>query len=137
MNLRKNIFDRLSLKKKIALNRQSNISDQLSSELKKNTQLIEQIRELQNERIKDNTGPRTGYLLKSENWYSQKLKDELNKKETKQKFIEKELRELQKKIAIEHKNMTKTGRKAAEKRKEELASREAKRELMTPKINKL
>ena len=137
MNLRKNIFDRLSLKKKIAINRQHKISDQLSSELKKNTQLIEQIRELQNERIKDNTGPRTGYLLKSENWYSQKLTDELNKKETKQKFIEKELKQLQKKIAIEHKNMTKAGIKAAEKRKEELASREAKRELMTPKINKL
>ncbi len=87
MNLRKNIFDRLSLKKKIAINRQHKISDQLSSELKKNTQLIEQIRELQNERIKDNTRLRTGYLLKSENWYSQKLTDELNKKETKQKFI--------------------------------------------------
>ena len=137
MNLRKNIFDRLSLKKKIAINRQHKISDQLSSELKKNTQLIEQIRELQNERIKDNSGPRTGYLLKSENWYSQKLTDELNKKETKQKFIEKELKELQKKIAIEHKNMTKAGIKADEKRKEELASLEAKRELMTPKINKL
>ena len=137
MNLRKNIFDRLSLKKKIAINRQHKISDQLSSELKKNTQLIEQIRELQNGRIKDNTGPRTGYLLKSENWYSQKLTDELNKKETKQKFIEKELKELQKKIAIEHKNMAKAGIKADEKRKEELASLEAKRELMTPKINKL
>ena len=137
MNLRKNIFDRLSLKKKIAINRQHKISDQLSSELKKNTQLIEQIRELQNERIKDNSGPRTGYLLKSENWYSQKLTDELNKKETKQKFIEKELKELQKKIAIEHKNMTKAEIKADVKRKEELTSLEAKRELMTPKINKL
>ena len=137
MNLRKNIFDRLFLKKKIAINRQHKISDQLSSELKKNTQLIEQIRELQNGRSKDTTGPRTGYLLKSENWYSQKLTDELNKKETKQKFIEKELKELQKKIAIEHKNMTKAGIKADEKRKEELASLEAKRELMTPKINKL
>ena len=65
------------------------------------------------------------------------MTDELNKKETKQKFIEKELKELQKKIAIEHKNMTKAGIKADEKRKEELASLEAKRELMTPKINKL
>ena len=137
MNLKKNIFDRLSLKKKIALNRQSNISNQLSSELKKNTQLIEQIKELQNGRIKDNTGPRSGYLLKSENWYSQKLADELNQKEAKQKFIEKELKALQKKIAIEHQNMTKAGRKADEKRKEELASLEAKRELITPKINKL
>ena len=137
MNLRKNIFDRLSLKKKIAINKQHKISDQLSSELKKNTQLIEQIRELQNERIKDNTGLRTGYLLKSENWYSQKLTDELNKKETKQKFIEKELKELQKKIAIEHKNMTKAEIKADVKRKEELTSLEAKREVMTPKINKL
>ena len=137
MNLRRNIFDRLSLKKKIVINRQNKISDQLSFELKKITQLIEQIKDLQNGRIRDNTGPRSGYLLKSQNWYSQKLADELNQKETKQKFIEKELKELQKKIAIEHQNMTKAGKKADEKRKDELNSLEAKRELMTPKINKL
>ena len=137
MNLRKNIFDRLFLKKKIAINRQHKISDQLSSELKKNTQLIEQIKELQNDRLKDNTGTRSGYLLKSQNWYSQKLADELNQKQTKQIFIEKELKELQKKIAIEHKNMTKAERKADEKRKEEEDFLEAKKELMTPKINKL
>ena len=113
MKLKKNIFDRLSLKKKIALNKQNKISDRLSSELRKNTQLIEQIKELQNEKIKNDTGPRSGYLLKSQNWYSQKLAEELNQKETKQKFIEKELKELQKKIAVEHQNMTKAKRKAA------------------------
>ena len=137
MNLRKNIFDRLSLKKKIALNRNNKISGQLSYELKKNKKLIEQIRELKNGRIKDNTGPQSGFLLKSQNWYSQKLADELDQKETKQRFIEKELKELQKKIAVEYQNMTKAGRKADKKRKQELASLEAKRELMTPKINKL
>ena len=88
---KKNIFDRLTLKKKISLNKQSKISNQLSSELEKNTQLIEQIKELQNDRLKDNTGTRSGYLLKSQNWYSQKLADELNQKQTKQIFIEKEL----------------------------------------------
>ena len=61
--------------------------------------LIEQIKELQNDRLKDNTGTRSGYLLKSQNWYSQKL-NELNQKQTKQIFIEKELKELQKKIAM-------------------------------------
>jgi hypothetical protein len=137
MMTKKNIFDRLSLKKKISLNKQNKISNQLSSELEKNTQLIEQIKELQNDRLKDDTGPRSGYLLKSQNWYSQKLADELNQKQTKQIFIEKELKELQKKIAIEHKNMTKAERKADEKRKEEEDFLEAKRELMTPKINKL
>jgi hypothetical protein len=65
------------------------------------------------------------------------LADELNQKQTKQIFIENELKELQKKIAIEHKNMTKAERKADEKRKEEEDFLEAKRELMTPKINKL
>ena len=100
---KRNIFDRLTLKKKISLNKQSKISNQLSSELEKNTQLIEQIKELQNDRLKNNTGTKSGYLLKSQNWYSQKLADELNQKQTKQIFIEKELKELQKKIAIEHK----------------------------------
>ena len=137
MMTKKNIFDRLSLKKKISLNKQNKISNQLSSELEKNTQLIEQIKELQNDRLKDDTGPRSGYLLKYKNWYSQKLANELNQKQTKQIFIEKELKELQKKIAIEHKNMTKAERKADEKRKEEEDFLEAKRELMTPKINKL
>ena len=137
MKLKKNIFDRLSLKKKISLNRQNNLSDQLFIESKKNTQLIEQIKDLQNNRNKDDTGFRSAYLLKSQNWYSQKLTEELNQKVTKQSFIEEELKELQKKIAIEHQNMTKAVKKADETRKKEAASLETKRELMTPKINKL
>ena len=101
MKIKKNIFDRLSLKKKISLNRQNKLSDQLSLESKKNTQLIEQIKDLQNNRKKDDKGLRSAYLLKSQNWYSQKLTEELDQKVTKQSFIEKELKGLQKKIAIE------------------------------------
>jgi alpha-N-acetylglucosamine transferase len=97
MSLNKNIFDRLSLKKKITLNRQNKISDQLSSESEKNASLIEQIKDLQNETKVDNSALRSGYFLKSQNWYSQKLIDELNQTETKQKFIQKELTELRKK----------------------------------------
>ena len=55
MSLNKNIFDRLSLKKKITLNRQNKISEQLSSESEKNASLIEQIKDLQNERKVDNS----------------------------------------------------------------------------------
>ena len=47
MTFKKNIFDRLSLKKKINLNRQNKISEQLSSESEKNANLIEQIKDLQ------------------------------------------------------------------------------------------
>ena len=137
MKLKKNIFDRLSLKKKISINRQNKLSDQLFLESEKNTQLIEQIKDLQNNRKKDDIGLRSAYLLKSQNWYSQKLTEELDQKVTKQSFIEKELKELQKKIAIEHQNMTKAVKKADETRKKEAASLEAKRELMIPKINKL
>ena len=46
MTLKKNIFDKLSLKKKITLNRQNKISEQLSNESKKNADLIEQIKSL-------------------------------------------------------------------------------------------
>ena len=137
MKLKKNIFDRLSLKKKISINRQNKLSDQLFLESEKNTQLIEQIKDLQNNRKKDDKGLRSAYLLKSQNWYSQKLTEELDQKVTKQSFIEKELKGLQKKIAIEHQNMTKAVKKADETRKKEAASLEAKRELMIPKINKL
>ncbi len=137
MKLKKNIFDRLSLKKKISLNRQNKLSEQLFLESEKNTQLIEQIKDLQNSKKNDDTGLRSAYLLKSQNWYSQKLTEELDQKVTKQSFIEKELKGLQKKIAIEHQNMTKAVKKAAEARKKEAASLETKRELMTPKINKL
>ena len=97
MPLKKNIFDRLSLKKKINLNRQNKISEQLSSESEKNANLIEQIKDLQSQRVVDNSTLRSGYFLKSQNWYSQKLIEELNQTETKQKFIKKELTELQKK----------------------------------------
>ena len=137
MPLKKNIFDRLSLKKKINLNRQNKISEQLSSESEKNANLIEQIKDLQSQEVVDNSILRSGYFLKSQNWYSQKLIEELNQTETKQKFIKKELTELQKKIAIEHQNMKRVRTKAAEKRKKEVSLLETKKELMTPKINKL
>ena len=137
MPLKKNIFDRLSLKKKINLSRQNKISEQLSSESKKNANLIEQIKDLQSQRVVDNSTLRSGYFLKSQNWYSQKLIEELNQTETKQKFIKKELTELQKKIAIEHQNVKRAETKAAEKRKKEASLLEPKKELMTPKINKL
>ena len=137
MSLNKNIFDRLSLKKKITLNRQNKISEQLSSESEKNASLIEQIKDLQNQRKSDNSALRSGYFLKSQNWYSQKLIEELSQTETKQKFIKKELAELQKKIALEHQNMKRAKTKADEKRKKEASLLEAKKELMTPKKNKL
>jgi len=137
MKLKKNIFDHLSLKKKINLNRQNKISDQLESQSEKNASLIEQIKELQNQRATDNSVLESGYFLKSSNWYSQKLIEELNQSETKQKFIEKELAELQKNIAIEHQNMKRAESKATEKRKKDASLLQTKKELMTPKINKL
>ena len=137
MKLKKNIFDRLSLKKKINLNKQNKVSEHLVSQSEKNARLIEQIKQLQSERATDNTVLQSGYFLKSQNWYSQKLIEELNQSETKQKFIEKELVELQKNIAIEHKNMKKAEAKADEKRKKEASLLQTKKELMIPKINKL
>ena len=137
MRLKKNIFDLLSLKKKINLNRQNKMSEQLASQSEKNISLIEQIKELQKQKAKDNSVHQSGYFLKSQNWYSQKLIEELSQTETKQKFIKKELAELQKKIAFEHQNMKRAKTKADEKRKKEASLLEAKKELMTPKINKL
>ena len=137
MRLKKNIFDRLSLKKKINLNRQNKMSEQLASQSEKNVSLIEQIKELQSQRAKDNSAHQSGYFLKSQNWYSQKLIEELNQSESKQRFIEKELTELRKNIAIEHQNMKRAEKKADEKRKKESSLLQTKKELMTPKINKL
>ena len=136
MKLKKNIFDHLSLKKKINLNRQNKISDQLASQSEKNISLIKQIKELQSQRATDNSVLESGYFLKSQNWYSQKLIEELNQSETKQKFIEKELTELKRSIAVEHQNMKKANIKADEKRKKEISLLQTKQELMTPKINK-
>ena len=136
MKLKKNIFDHLSLKKKIKLNRQNKISDQLASQSEKNATLIKQIKELQSQRATDNSVLKSGYFLKSQNWYSQKLIEELNQSETKQRFIEKELIELKKSIAVEHQNMKRAKTKADEKRKKEISLLETKQEIMTPKINK-
>ena len=137
MKLKKNIFDRLSLKKKINLNRQNKMSEQLVSQSEKNVSLIEQIKELQSQRTTDNSAHQSGYFLKSQNWYSQKLIEELNQSETKQQFIEKELKELRKNIAIEHQNMKRADDKANEKRRKEASLLQTKKELMTPKVNKL
>ena len=137
MKLKKNIFDRLSLKKKINLNRQNIISDHLASQSEKNASLIQQIKELQSHRATDNSVLQSGYYLKSQNWYSQKLIEELDQSETKQRFIEREITELKKNIAIEHQNMKRAETKAFEKRKKEASLLEDKKESMTPKINKL
>ena len=137
MKLKKNIFDRLSLKKKINLNRQNKISDHLASQSAKNAFLIEQIKELQSQRATNKSDLQSGYFLKSQNWYSQKLIEELDQSETKQKFIEKEITELKKNIAIEHQNMKRAETKADETRKKEASLLESKKESMTPKINKL
>ena len=76
-------------------------------------------------------------MLKSETWYSQKLAEELQKTQTKQKFIEKGLKEIQKKIAIDHQNASKAQMKAKEIRKKEAIASENRRDLLTPKINKI
>ena len=113
------------------------MSEQLVSQSEKNVSLIEQIKELQSQRTTDNSAYQSGYFLKSQNWYSQKLIEELNQSETKQQFIEKELKELRKNIAIEHQNMKRADDKANEKRRKEASLLQTKKELMTPKINKL
>ncbi len=137
MKKRKNIFDLLSLNKKIALNKKHKISDELSSEGIKNAKLIEQIKELQDQRCKEDAGTRSAYFLKSDTWYSQKLAEERQKTETKQKFIDRELNEIRKKIAIDHQNISKAQTKANEIRKKEEALDDIRRELLTPKINKI
>tara|TARA_B100000963_G_C22620463_1_gene669675 strand:+ start:740 stop:1156 length:417 start_codon:yes stop_codon:yes gene_type:complete len=134
---KKNIFDRFSLKKKIALSKKHKISDDLSSEAVKNSELIKQIKELQNQRQPDQAGPRSAYFLKSDSWYTQKLAEELQNTETKQKFIEQELTEIKRKIAIDHQNVSKAEAKSKEIKKKEGILRETKLELLTPKINKV
>ena len=137
MKEKKNIFDHLTLKKKIALSKKHRISDELSSESSKNLEIIKQIKELQLQKNELKIGPRSAYFLKSDSWYSEKLAEELQKTETKQKFIEKELDELRKKIAIDYRNVTRAESKSREIRKNEEIIRENKRDLLTPKINKL
>ena len=137
MKKRKNIFDLLSLKKKIALNKKHKICDELSSEGIKNEKLIKQIKQLQEQRGKEDVGTRSAYFLKSDTWYSRKLAEERQKTETKQKFIDKELKEIRKKIAIDHQNISRAQSKAKEIRKKEENLDDIRRELLTPKINKI
>ena len=134
---KKNIFDRFSLKKRIALSKKHKISENLSSEALKNSELIKQIKELQNQRRTDQVGARNAFFLKSESWYTQKLAEELQKTETKQKFIEQELIELRRKIAIDHQSVSKAQLKSKEIQKKEHILKEIKLEQQTPKINKL
>ena len=46
MKLKKNIFDHLSLKKKINLNRQNKMSEHLESQSEKNASIIKQIKRI-------------------------------------------------------------------------------------------
>ena len=134
---KKNIFDKLSLKKKVELNKQHQISNHLNNESKNNSELLGQLKKLQEDTEDSPLGLKTASFLKSETWYSQKLSQEISLKENKQRFLNKELREIEKKIAHQHQNVKKAAKKASEKRKKEKYELENKLEALMPKINKL
>tara|TARA_B100001250_G_C19352409_1_gene594025 strand:+ start:73 stop:489 length:417 start_codon:yes stop_codon:yes gene_type:complete len=134
---KKNIFDKLSLKKRLELNRQHLISNELTNESNSNSNLLEQLKKLQDGNNKEPLGLKSASFLKSETWYSQKLSEEISLKENKQRFLDQEIREIIKKIANEHQNVKRAKAKASEKRRMEKNELEKKLESMTPKINKL
>ena len=134
---KKNIFDKLSLKKRLELNRQHLISNELTNESNSNSNLLEQLKKLQDGNNKEPLGLKSASFLKSETWYSQKLSEEISLKENKQKFLDQEIREIIKKIANEHQNVKRAKAKASEKRRMEKNELENRLESMTPKINKL
>ena len=133
----KNIFDKLSLKKKMELNKQHQISNHLTNESNNNSSLLDQLKKLQAGTESSPLGLKSASFLKSETWYSQKLSEEISLKENKQRFLNKELREIEKKIAYQHQNVKKANQKASEKRKKDKYELENKREAQVPKINKV
>ena len=81
---KKNIFDRFSLKKRIALSKKHKISENLSSEALRNSELIKQIKELQNQRRTDQVGPRNAFSLNQKvgmhkSWLKNSKRLKLNK----------------------------------------------------------
>ena len=134
---KKNIFDKLSLKKKMELNKHHQISNHLTKESNNNSELLHQLKKLQEGTDSSPLGLKSASFLKSETWYSQKLSEEISLKENKQRFLNKELSEIEKKIAHQHQNVKKANQKALERRKKEQHELENKLEAMTPKINKL
>jgi hypothetical protein len=137
MASKKNIFDKLSLKKKMELNKQHQISNHLTNESNNNSSLLDQLKKLQAGTESSPLGLKSASFLKSETWYSQKLSEEISLKENKQRFLNKELREIEKKIAYQHQNVKKANQKASEKRKKDKYELENKREAQVPKINKV
>ena len=134
---KKNIFDKLSLKKKLELNKQHQLSNELTNESNNNSNLLKQLRKLQEGNNEESLGLKSASFLKSETWYSQKLSEEISLKENKQKFLNREIRAIITKIANEHQNVKRAKAKASEKRRMEKNELEKKLESMTPKINKL
>ena len=134
---KKNIFDKLSLKKRLELNKQHLISNELTNESNNNSNLLEQLKKLQDGNNKEPLGLKSASFLKSETWYSQKLSEEISLKENKQRFLDQEIREIIKKIANEHQNVKRAQAKASEKRRIEKNELENKLESIIPKINKL
>ncbi len=137
MTSKKNIFDKLSLKKKMELNKHHQISNQLTNESIHNSELLSQLKKLQESTDNSPLGLKQASFLKSETWYSQKLSEEISLKENKQRFLKNEIKEIEKKIAYEHRNVQKASEKASEKRRKEKHELENKLESTMPKINKL
>jgi molybdopterin-biosynthesis enzyme MoeA-like protein len=136
MSSKKNIFDKLSLKKKVELNKHNQVSNKLNTESINNSSLLEQLKKLQEGNNQEPLGLKSASYLKSATWYSQKLSEEISLKENKQKFLVQEIETIQKKIAKEQQNIKKAKEKAFAKRKMEKNELETRLESMIPKINK-
>ena len=135
MRSKRRMFELLALKDKVERNNFFKQAKSINEEIKKNNSLKKQLEVIiENEKHTNNT--MTAIQLKSKKWYNLQIQEQIIASESKNKFLEKENIQIQKKIAHKHHKMTKSLEKVEIQKKIEHENIEKKLSLSSPNINK-
>lgn len=135
MGSKRKLFELFALKDKLERNKHFIKAKTISEEIKRNNSLKEKLQEIANEE-KEITKSMTALQLKSKKWYNLKIQEQILAAETKNTFLEKENRNIQKKIALKHHKMKNSIEKASYHKKIEKEVSENKQLLSYPALNK-
>ena len=135
MGSKRKLFELFALKDKLERNKHFIKAKAINEEIKRNNSLKEKLQEIAKEE-KEITKSMTALQLKSKKWYNLKIQEQILAAENKNTFLEKENRQIRKKIALKHHKMKNSIEKASYHKKIEKEVSENKQLLSYPAFNK-
>ena len=94
----KSIFERFTLKQQISITKQAETMRTLNSELEKSRELAEQLNEIAKQ-TEIKPGKTDAMSLRSSSWYGNKVQEQLETAENRNKFLQQEVEDTRKMLA--------------------------------------